>query len=188
VSDQPQDDAAQRRDERRRVAEGRLRALVYRADRTAEQEATFTEQRIDVIVNMMADGKWVMGQSDRALAEVWGCSRARIQQLAAEANRLIRRMYRESPRARKQLLARGLQTFERLCNKAEEIGSANGLRVALDAQVQFLTFLGVKPAQKNEHAGPGGKPLEHAQVLILPPKDAEEDEAPGDVGDPAAQG
>jgi len=102
---------------------------------------------------MMNDGVWVPGQTDRQLAELWGLSRERIQGLAVEANRILRRTMREDPELGKDRLARALQTFERIRFKAEQMGTERGLAIALDAEQACLTFLGLKPAEKHEVTG-----------------------------------
>lgn len=140
-------------EKRRKALLEKLRALAEREARPGEDveqlEKTLTEKRIETIVDLMCDGAWVSGQTDRQLAELWGISRKRVSELAAEANRYIRELYRDNDAARRQQLARSLQNMERLRRKAEDINSAGGLRVALEAEVQILTFLGLKPADKH---------------------------------------
>jgi hypothetical protein len=84
---------------------------------------------------------------------VWGISPERVQALAVEANRVLRRYMREDPDVGRDRLARGLQTFERIRFKAESMGTERGLQLALDAEVACLNFLGLKPVEKHEVSG-----------------------------------
>ena len=53
-----------------------------------------TEKRVDRIVDLMTRGAWVAGVSHRKLAQDWGVTISRVEQLASEASRLIRRALR----------------------------------------------------------------------------------------------
>jgi hypothetical protein len=77
---------------------------------------TQTEVRIDEIVDRMVAGAWQTGASHRELAKTWGLSMSRIEELATEANRTIRR------------LARSAGTRETL--QAQLVLSIDALRVA----------------------------------------------------------
>ncbi len=138
---------------RRNAALEKLRHLGATAEELEQQDSiaplTLLEQRVDHILKMMCDGAWVIGQSDRALAGVWKLEASVIRRYAAEANRLLRRFMRDDEPARREALAECLQSFDRLAQKAEAVGTPNGLRVAHDLKVSKLVFLGLKPAQKH---------------------------------------
>lgn len=116
----------------------------------SDNDKTLTERRVEHIVDMMCEGTWVPGVSDKLLGEQWDLSRERVRGLASEANHVIRRLYAEDPEASRAQLAKSLQTMERLRQKAESFNSPNGVRVALEAEIQLLTFMGLKPATKIE--------------------------------------
>lgn len=143
--------AADAKERRRQAAEARLRGLAKQPGR--RETRSLTEQRVDEILNMMCDGVWVSGQTDRQLAELWNLSRERVQQISVAANQLLRRYMREDPDLGKDRLARALQTFERIRQKAENMGTERGLQIALQAEESALTFLGLKPAEKHELSG-----------------------------------
>jgi hypothetical protein len=55
---------------------------------------TSTEVHIDEIVSRMVAGRWLTGVSHQELAREWGLSVSRVEELATEANRIIRRFAR----------------------------------------------------------------------------------------------
>lgn len=46
-----------------------------------------TRSRVDLVIAMMENGKWVRGRSIDELASKWNLSRSRVEQIAAEASR-----------------------------------------------------------------------------------------------------
>jgi len=109
---------------------------------------TLTEHRVEVIIDYMADGEWVSGVTDRNLAQLWNLSRVRVQNLAAEANRVFRRLQREDDEHRRGLLSRVCQSFERLAYKAESEGSVRGLAVAGEQLERMARFNGLEPPRQ----------------------------------------
>ncbi|MFZ5896450.1 MAG: hypothetical protein ACOY0T_35680 [Myxococcota bacterium] len=147
LMDQRRADAARLEQERRREAGmNRLRAL----GRVDGQRATkrLTEQRIDVLLETMIEGTYLTGQTDRELAELWGVSRQRVQNLAAEASRVLLRYSRENPEIGQMALAQAVQNWARLRVKAEALGTEKGFAVAQHSDELTLTYLGMKPAEK----------------------------------------
>jgi hypothetical protein len=127
----------------------RLRKLARRGDEDSnpELEKTRTEARIDQIVAMMCSGAWVTGVSHRLLCEVFNVGLTTVEAYSAEASRVIRRMVRESPEDRADMLARLKQTFERLGQKAESRGSEKGYRDAIEAYKMLALLHGVVKQQ-----------------------------------------
>src|SRR5688500_11723362 len=116
-------------------------------DTDAELGKTRTERRVDAIVAPMCAGTWVTGTSHRQLSEVFCVSIKVTENYAAEANRVIRRMVRESPDDRADMLARLKQTFERLGRKAELRGAEKGYRDAIEAYKMLAMLHGVVKQQ-----------------------------------------
>lgn len=146
-------------DRQARVLEA-LKALSATPEERAEQAAeraaeglpatlTLAEQRIDAIIDQMLQGLWVAGVTERTFQKQWGLSESRVRHLATEASRVIRRYMREDEASRRDALNEGLVALDRIARKAEKIGNPGGLRVAKDARVDKLTFMGLKPAQKH---------------------------------------
>jgi len=113
-------------------------------------QATLTprEQRIDEIVGMMSQGQWFAGASHRALAQRWGIHPGTVEHLAAEANRLLRFVFRNDDDSQKDLRARTLQNFEVIRVKALVAGTPSALRVSLDANEMLARYLGFEPPKR----------------------------------------
>lgn len=107
-----------------------------------------SERRIDLVVQRMQSGSWLSGVSERALAKEWNVSPDRVQKLAAEASRVVRRRLREDPASREEAKAQVVQTFEVIRAKAMAKGDPASLRVALDATRALGFYLGVEPAKQ----------------------------------------
>ena len=140
------------KDKRQAELLAKLRALAASESEESDEgfALTVTEQRISYIVNSMVNGGWITGVSHQQLADVWGLSLRRVDALAAEASRVIRRYYREDEETRKDMLARHCQTMERLAKKAEDIGSQRGFRDAIEATKTLAQLQGVL-THKLEH-------------------------------------
>ena len=106
------------------------------------------EQRIDQIVGMMSQGNWFAGASHRALAKSWGVHPGTVEHLAAEANRLLRFVFRNDDESQKDLRARTLQNFEVIRVKALVAGTPSALRVSLDANEMLARYLGFEPPKR----------------------------------------
>jgi hypothetical protein len=105
------------------------------------------EQRIEQVVDIMVNGRWVTGVTSKALARQWNTSRANVENMACEANRVIRRWMRETPEDKKAALARVLQSFERIAKKLEAKDSERGLTGAAETIDRFAEYSGLKPAK-----------------------------------------
>lgn len=105
---------------------------------------TKTELRVEMIVDMMASGQWISGQTHRLFSKQWGISTGRIDELAAEANRVIRSYIRDAgnPERRAEIVARITQNVERLAAKAEQAGPKS-YRDALEGQRLLAQLYGV---------------------------------------------
>ena len=110
----------------------RLKPGQKRRNEEALEGPTLTEKRIDVIVEEMVNGMWVTGISHRELAQAWGLSLDRIEGLASEAYRLVRRLARETPQQTAEMRTRIVLSLERIARKAEGRGSRAGYRDALE--------------------------------------------------------
>ncbi len=110
-----------------------------------QAELTPREKRIDEIVGMMSQGAWFAGASHRQLAKQWGIHPGTVEHLAAEANRLLRFVFREDDESRKDLRARTLQNFEVIRVRAMMGGTPAALRVSLEANESLARYLGFEP-------------------------------------------
>lgn len=108
---------------------GRARAVTWK-DRTQ------TEQRIALIVDLMATNEWVRGETAPMLAKDWGVTVHRVEQLSAEASRIVRRSVGDPKEIKKILLTNLHQALEATRAKGEfrtmieavrTIGSFHGL-------------------------------------------------------------
>lgn len=132
-------------------APGKRRPKPVPAPTEFEQwQATLTprEKRIDEIVGMMSQGNWFAGASHRRLAQQWGIHPGTVEHLAAEANRLLRFVFRTDDDGRKDLLARTLQNFEVIRVRAMVSGTPAALRVALEANESLGRYLGIEPPKR----------------------------------------
>lgn len=74
--------------------------------------ASTTEERVDIIEELMSTGRWVTRTTERKLAAAWGVSRSRIRQLSAEASRRIRSTVSDDERLER--LRMGLGYLDRI--------------------------------------------------------------------------
>jgi hypothetical protein len=74
---------------------------------------TLAECRIDEILDLMVSGKWKTGATHRELAARWNLSISRVEELATEGNRVLRRLVRADG-SKETLLARTLCTIDAL--------------------------------------------------------------------------
>ena len=132
------------------IEQRRREFLASLASKTKDGEVskTKTEQRVEFIMDLMAQNQWVIGISDRQFAQIWNVSRERVRNLAGEASRNLRRLVREDDETRKDMLAMVIQTFQRLGHKAEKEGSARGLEVAGAMTERFARYYGLEPPKK----------------------------------------
>ncbi len=139
---------------RRRKPASAKRARKPKAPRQPNEfeqwQATLTqrEQRVDEIVGMMSQGSWFAGASHRALAKAWGIHPGTVEHYAAEANRLLRFVFRNDDDSQKDLRARTLQNFEVIRVKALVAGTPSALRVSLDANEMLARYLGFEPPKR----------------------------------------
>lgn len=164
------------------IEEARERVRALRAEPEEdgyESQVKWTkrDKRIHVIIGMMADRTWEGVASCRVLAEDWNLTLWHVKELAKDAAMIQRWETARSPEMIQAELEAGLDLFQLVTSRAIQLGhetkSAHALNVAMQATALRLQYLGLKPPQKNEHSGPGGKPLGTAQVLVLPEIDHE---------------
>lgn len=103
------------------------------------------ELRIEQVLQLMVNAEWHPGESHRSLAEQWGVHPGTVEHIAAEANRLLRHAFRQSPDARDEALAEVLATFRTVRLRMLANGSVAALRVAVDAAEQFGRYMGIEP-------------------------------------------
>lgn len=113
------------------------------------------EAKVEHIIDMMAQGRWLTNVSDKALAQEWGVGPSYVRQLATEASHSIRRLVRETTDQKASLFARLLQTMDVIRAKALINGSPAALRVALDATCTYARYLGLEPIKRVEVHEPG---------------------------------
>lgn len=113
------------------------------------------EAKVEHIIDMMAQGRWLTNVSDKALAQEWGVGPSYVRQLATEASHSIRRLVRETTDQKDALFARLLQTMDVIRAKALINGSPAALRVALDATCTYARYLGLEPIKRVEVHEPG---------------------------------
>jgi len=149
---------------RQRSALERLRALAHVPGEKATRKRT--DDRVEVIFAMMRDGTWRSGKSARELAELWGLGIDRVEQLSATASKMLRRVATEHFEDRQAILLEIQHTLARLAFKAEQIGTPNALDVAGRNIERLGKYLGLEPAMKQEHTGPGGTPLAPTATMV----------------------
>lgn len=118
---------------------------------------SLTERRVRMIIDFMADGLFIPGQTDRLLAESWGLSVDRVRKLTSEASRRFKEIWPEAEKA--ELRARGLQSISRIAGRLEGIGTANALAYARQCWIDLMHYSGLDPAAKLEHTGRDGTAL-----------------------------
>lgn len=97
-----------------------------RAPARVSKETRLTEERVTRIVDMMATGTWVTGKSGRALAQEWGISVSRVEQLSAEASRIVKRAVGDPQAVRTMMMATLHEIVARGMKKGE-------MRTAIEA-------------------------------------------------------
>jgi hypothetical protein len=129
---------------------GRLAVTSHARARDIESvprsELTATEQRIDEIIKLMCDGQWITATSCRVLAESWGLSPGSVEQIAVEASRTLRRMFRWFDDG-DAVLGYARQSFQRLAVKAERDGNYRDAILGID---KLAEYTGKKPSAKLE--------------------------------------
>lgn len=81
-------------------------------DQTPAARARTTSQRVALIADMMASGRWILRVSARQLAAQWGISESRVRHLSSEANRVLRAEL--SAEDREAIRAKLLATLDRV--------------------------------------------------------------------------
>jgi hypothetical protein len=71
-----------------------------------------TSDRVALIADMMAGGRWVLRISARQLAATWGISESRVRHISAEANRVLRQEL--SPDDRDAIRTKLIATLDRV--------------------------------------------------------------------------
>jgi hypothetical protein len=131
-------------------------AEVQRSREDPSFQLSRREERVDLVVRMMTSGNWVAGLSHQQLSDAWGCTVSAVESYAAEAHRNIRLFVRTSPEEMREQLARLIQNFERLAQKAEVRGSKNGYRDAIEANKFLAQLYGLAPTkvELDDHRAP----------------------------------
>jgi hypothetical protein len=107
----------------------------------AREKPSTKAERIDFIVGLMADNRWVTGVTGRQLAKEWGCSYDTLRQDAAEASRF----FKLDPQEREARQARWHAKIESAQQAAMQMGRLEALGTLLKLEGDHL---GVFEAQK----------------------------------------
>lgn len=111
-----------------------------------EAELSPTERRVEQIMDLMLNGRWLSGQSDKLLAKEWGLVPSYVRSLSAEASRNLRRTMRDQdPEFRAERRAELCALFGAITRRAVVMSTPNALRVALQAAELQGRYLGVEP-------------------------------------------
>lgn len=123
-----------------------------------EASLTPAERRIEQITDLMLAGRWLSGQSDKLLAQDWGCTPSYVRGLAAEASRGLRRFVRDQdPEFRADRRAELVALFGAVARRAMLMNTPNALRVVLQAGELQGRYLGVEPPRSlNVNHDPDG--------------------------------
>jgi hypothetical protein len=127
------------------------------------------DERVDVVVKLLAEGEWRGLRSTKELATMWGVHMDTVSDYAREASTVVRRVVQGDPEAIKTAILAGIEHVGQLALKTvkvEKVGRdeyeerpAPSLDAALRASELRLKTLGLMP--------------EHLKVEVVEPTDAE---------------
>jgi len=128
---------------------------LYEAEASAEPEfdkwwsgLTPQEQRVEIIIDLMSQGRWFTGTTPKALAHKWQLSVGRVREIAAEASRQVRRYATDDPADRELMRNTILTTFDVIRHRGLQNGDSGSMRVALEATKAMGFYLGLEPVQQ----------------------------------------
>lgn len=127
------------------------------------------DERVDVVVKLMAEGEWRGLRSTKELATMWGVHIDTVSDYAREASSIVRRVVQGDPETVKTAILAGIEHVGQLALrtvKVERVGrdeyeerAAPSLEAALRANELRLKALGLMP--------------EHHKVEFVEPSDDE---------------
>lgn len=121
-----------------------------------ENSMTAREKRVDEIVGMMSQGRWLAGVSSRDKAKDWNVTPSVVEQAQAEAARVMRRMLRDGSEFMGDCKVECITTFRMVRQRAmmmaadknaPESARVAALNSALAATRLFGLYLGVEPTR-----------------------------------------
>lgn len=137
--------------------------------------APSVEQRVQIIVRMMASGEWETGKSASELAAAWGLAQNTVEQSASEASRAIHRGIALNEEVRSLLIAQlqnCVAAAQGMYAKCQGEPGTASYKVALEAlrvKIEGIrVLLGVVPAwrQKDESDDLGRLSIQELQAII----------------------
>lgn len=146
---------------------------------THAKDCKTASERVECIAEIMESLRWVRGKTAGALAEVWGISKSRVQDLSTEASRLV---VADAGEARRDISA-GCQ---KLFGAAIDAGDAKSAKAMGDL---WASVSGAKAPDKHEVTTTEATPERAAQLVrekfgehLSKPKEGPEgaEEAPED--------
>lgn len=129
------------------------------------------DARVEIIADLMVDGRWLGRRSAKELAKTWSVSVNAVHEYASTASTLVR----VSIGTPEEILVRILASLDRIATLALHKGKYDA---AIKANLGLATVLGLNaPTRvKSELSGPDGGPIQTSNaVIILPPLEPEPD-------------
>ncbi len=123
--------------------------------------ALYSDLRVEFVWDMMREGEYVRGKTDKELAQLWGIGVDAVHQYTAVASKLLRLQFapERNEETRAILLNRIQRIGEAAMNRVEEVVDIKGevrqvlrpdMRTALASVVEFAQLLGIRTT-KHEH-------------------------------------
>jgi hypothetical protein len=168
----------------------KIAALARRIDEpadTAPETTTLFDKRVWFVFDLMCNGSFVTGKTHRWLAQQWGLSMSYVRTVTQAASLLYKTFYETSDDDRQNLSLRVRNGFEEMASDARGMAGKHGpyaLKVAGELLDKMALYAGIKPADKLEHTGKDGAPLQPG-VVLLPTKEEEPEEPDESAGDGA---
>lgn len=127
------------------------------------------DARVEIIADLMVDGRWLGRRSAKELASRWSVSVNAVHEYASTASTLVR----VSIGSPEEILVRICASLDRIATLALHKGKYDA---AIKANLGLADVLGLKAPTKSktELSGPDGGPIQTAGVVVLPPLDPEE--------------
>lgn len=127
------------------------------------------DARVEIIADLMVDGRWLGRRSAKELAKTWSVSVNAVHEYASTASTLVR----VSIGTPEEILVRILASLDRIATLALHKGKYDA---AIKANLGLAEVLGLKAPirSKTELSGPEGGPVQVSSVVVLPPVDPEE--------------
>ena len=117
--------------------------------------AVSSDLRVELVWDMMREGEYVRGRTDKELAKLWEIGVDAVHQYTAVASKLLRMQFapERNEETKAMLLNRILKLGDAALNRTEEVVDVKGnvhevrrpdMRTALAAVVEFAQLLGIR--------------------------------------------